>query len=337
MAVNLIDQFGRERTREILESSFAQFQADRAVVDLARKVRQQEESLAGYEEAMACHLGDFKEYSAIRRQLSDLERQGARLEGVSRGEREKRQRQLNALRKRMKDHPCHRCPEREQHARWAERWWKLKRETDALSQQIRSRTGAVAKVFDRVTDVLVDRGYLSIDDDGGTSLTVHGATLKRIYGERDLLVAECLRRNVWNQLDAPSLAAMACALVFEPRRDEGLVSDRYLPKGAFRPALEKTTELWSVLDDLERNNRLPGSEPIATGLSLAMHGWARGGSLNKVLEDADMAAGDFVRWTKQTIDLLDQLSLVAQGPVGRTARQALESIRRGIVAYSSVA
>ncbi|WP_426515262.1 DEAD/DEAH box helicase [Diaminobutyricibacter sp. McL0618] len=337
MAVNLIDQFGRERTREILESSFAQFQADRAVVDLARKVRQQEESLAGYEQAMSCHLGDFKEYSAIRRQLSDLERQGARLDGVSRGEREKRQRQLNALRKRMKDHPCHRCPEREQHARWAERWWKLKRETDALSQQIRSRTGAVAKVFDRVTDVLVDRGYLSIDDDGGTSLTVHGATLKRIYGERDLLVAECLRRNVWNQLDAPSLAAMACALVFEPRRDEGLVSDRYLPKGAFRPALEKTTELWSVLDDLERAHRLPGSEPIATGLSLAMHGWARGGSLNKVLEDADMAAGDFVRWTKQTIDLLDQLSLVAQGPVGRTARQALESIRRGIVAYSSVA
>jgi ATP-dependent RNA helicase HelY len=337
MAVNLIDQFGRERTREILESSFAQFQADRAVVDLARKVRQQEESLAGYEEAMSCHLGDFREYSAIRRQLSDLERQGARLDGVSRGEREKRQRQLNALRKRMKDHPCHRCPEREQHARWAERWWKLKRETDALSQQIRSRTGAVAKVFDRVTDVLVDRGYLSIDDDGSTSLTVHGATLKRIYGERDLLVAECLRRNVWNQLDAPSLAAMACALVFEPRRDEGLVSDRYLPKGAFRPALEKTTELWSILDDLERDHRLPGSEPISTGLSLAMHGWARGGSLNKVLQDADMAAGDFVRWTKQTIDLLDQLSLVAQGPVGRTARQALESIRRGIVAYSSVA
>ena len=36
MAVNLIDQFGRERTREILESSFAQFQADRAVVGLAR-------------------------------------------------------------------------------------------------------------------------------------------------------------------------------------------------------------------------------------------------------------------------------------------------------------
>jgi ATP-dependent RNA helicase HelY len=166
---------------------------------------------------------------------------------------------------------------------------------------------------------------------------VHGRTLKRIYGERDLLMAECLRRNAWSQLDAPSLAAMACALVYEPRRDEGNASERYLPKGAFRPALEKTNEIWSRLDDLERQNRLPGSEPVATGLSLAMHSWARGGSLNKVLEDADMAAGDFVRWTKQTIDLLDQLSLVADGPVGRTARQALDAIRRGIVAYSSVA
>ena len=52
MAVNLIQQFGRDRTREILESSFAQFQADRAVVDLARKAREQEKSLAGYAEAM---------------------------------------------------------------------------------------------------------------------------------------------------------------------------------------------------------------------------------------------------------------------------------------------
>src|SRR5215217_2623562 len=52
MAVNLIEQFGRDRTREILESSFAQFQADRAVVDMARKARQLEESMAGYEKSM---------------------------------------------------------------------------------------------------------------------------------------------------------------------------------------------------------------------------------------------------------------------------------------------
>jgi len=44
-----------------------------------------------------------------------------------------------------------------------------------------------------------------------------------------------------------------------------------------------------------------------------------------------------VRWTKQTIDLLDQLSVVADAPVGATARVALDAIRRGIVAYSSFA
>ncbi|SEH83693.1 MULTISPECIES: DEAD/DEAH box helicase [unclassified Leifsonia] len=336
MAVNLIDQFGRGRTREILESSFAQFQADRAVVDLARKAMQQEQSLAGYEEAMTCHLGDFRDYFAIRRELTDLERSGSRMETASSSDREKRQRQLAGLRKRMKDHPCHRCTEREQHARWAERWWKLKRDTDRLRSQIQSRTGAVAKVFDRVSDVLLELGYLT-QDDGGTALTVHGRTLKRIYGERDLLVAECLRRNVWKDLDAPGLAAMACALVFEPRREEGLAADRNLPRGAFRPALEKTITLWSRLEDLEQENRLPGSEPPSTAISLAMWMWSRGSGLDAVLSEADMAAGDFVRWTKQTIDLLDQLSLVANGNIGRVARQALESIRRGIVAYSSVA
>ena len=41
MAVNLVGQVGRDRARELLESSFAQFQADRAVVGLARQVRTQ--------------------------------------------------------------------------------------------------------------------------------------------------------------------------------------------------------------------------------------------------------------------------------------------------------
>lgn len=335
MAVNLIEQFGRDRTREILESSFAQFQADRAVVDLARKVRSQEDSLAGYAKSMTCHLGDFVEYSTIRRELTDLERKGLS-NTASRAERDKRQRHLQELRRRMKQHPCHACPEREQHARWAERYWKLKRETEQLSQQIRSRTGAVAKVFDRVTDVLLELGYL-VNGDDGLALTAPGRMLRRIYGERDLLVAESLRRGFWDALDAPSLAAMATTLVFEPRREEGEAGTRRLPKGPFREAFDRTGDLWSTLDDLERHHRLPGSQPPSTGLALAMYRWANGTGLDAVLMEADLAAGDFVRWTKQTIDLLDQLSIVADGEVGRTARRALDQIRRGIVAYSSVA
>ena len=337
MAVNLIDQFGRERTREILESSFAQFQADRAVVDLAQKVRQQQTSLDGYATKMNCHLGDFVEYSGIRRELSDLERKGAgRADVESRGQRERRQHQLNSLRKRMKAHPCHTCPDREQHARWAERWWKLKRETDRLTSEIRGRTGAVAKVFDRVTDILMTLGYL-VTEDGVVSLAPAGRMLRRIYGERDLLVAESLRLGLWNDLDAASLAAMACSLVYEPRRDEGQLGDAYLPRGNFREAFDETGNLWARLDDLERDSKLPGTQPLSTGLCLAMYRWAQGARLDTVLAEADMAAGDFVRVTKQTIDLLDQLSVVADIPVGGTARKALDAIRRGIVAYSSVA
>ncbi|MBC7589685.1 MAG: DEAD/DEAH box helicase [Salinibacterium sp.] len=338
MAVNLIDQFGRERTREILESSFAQFQADRAVVDLARKVRSQEQSLDGYATSMTCHLGDFTEYSGLRRELSDLERKGQSRAGASsRAERDRRQHHLTDLRRRMKQHPCHACPERDQHARWAERWWKLKRETEALTSQIRSRTGAVAKVFDRVTDVLSHLGYLQTNKAGDLMLNANGRMLRRIYGERDLLVAESLRRGFWNELDQASLAAMATTLVYEPRREEGQLGDRHLPRGRFREAFDNTGNLWSELDDLERLNKLPGSQPLSAGLALAMYRWASGTSLDAVLREADMAAGDFVRVTKQVIDLLDQLSVVADGEVGRTARSALDSIRRGIVAYSSVA
>jgi ATP-dependent RNA helicase HelY len=344
MAVNLIQQFGRTRTREVLEQSFAQFQADRAVVDLARRVRTQEESLGGYEEAMTCHLGDFREYSSLRRELSDLERKNARAEGrgpgehESRGERDRRQRQIADLRKRMKQHPCHACAEREAHARWAERWWRLKRETDQMRSQISGRTGAVAQVFDRVTDVLTELGYVVASTGGGDGeleVTPSGRVLMRIYGERDLLVSECLRRGIWNELDAPGLAALASSLVYEPRR-ESEAGERGLPRGAFRAALEATEAVWEELSALEVQHRLPEGTAPSPGLALATQKWAQGAALDVVLRDAELAAGDFVRWMKQAIDLLDQLSIVADGPLGRKARQAIDGIRRGIVAYSGV-
>jgi len=340
MAVNLIQQFGRTRTREILEQSFAQFQADRAVVDLARRVRKQEESLSGYEAAMTCHLGDFREYSSLRRELSDLERKNARAEGrgpgqhESRGERERRQRQIGDVRRRMKQHPCHACAEREAHARWAERWWRLKRETDQLRAQISGRTGAVAQVFDRVTEVLRELGYVA--GEGELEVTDAGRVLMRIYGERDLLVSECLRRGLWDDLDAAGLAALASCLVYEPRREGLDAGEAGLPRGAFRAALEATEAVWEELSALEVTHRLPEGSPPSPGLAQATQLWARGADLDLVLRNAQLAAGDFVRWMKQAVDLLDQISIVADGPLGRRARQAIDGIRRGIVAYSGV-
>ncbi len=263
MAVNLIDRFGRDRARQILESSFAQFQADRAVVGLARKVREEEESLAGYAAAMECDRGDFAEYAGIRRELGDLEKLNRKDAAASRSTRDERIRQIAALRKRMLRHPCHECPDREHHARWAERHAKLSHSVARLRQQIDTRTGTVARIFDRVLDVLADLDYVVVTAAGETSLTPAGRTMRRIYGERDLLVAESLRRGLWTRLDAAGLAALACCLVYEPRRDEAGVGERGLPRGAFREALGQTRDLWQVLDDLEREHRLPGSVPRA--------------------------------------------------------------------------
>ncbi len=334
MAVNLIDRVGRARARQILESSFAQFQADRAVVGLATQVREAEESLEGYRAAMACEHGDFLAYAGLRRELGDLERKQRSDGHVSRSVRDKRLRRLETLRTELRRHPCHRCPDREAHARWGERYTKLKAQTDRIRAQIAKRTGTVARRFDRILEVLKTLDYISGKGDA-TALTDAGRTMRRIYGERDLLVAESLRQGLWKDLDAPSLAAMACALVYEPRRDDG-AGEHGLPRGAFRTAWERTTTLWAELDDLEQAHGLPGTEPLAPGLSGAMQAWARGALLERVLSDTDLAAGDFVRWAKQTIDLLDQLSQVApDAALARTARSALEGLRRGIVSHGT--
>ena len=47
-----------------------------------------------------------------------------------------------------------------------------------------------------------------------------------------------------------------------------------------------------------------------------------------------MLAGDFIRWMKQIVDLLDQIAQAAQDEVAATAREAIDKIKRGIVAYS---
>jgi len=450
MAVNLVGQVGRARARDILETSFAQFQADRAVVGLARQARRQEEALDGYAEAMRCHLGDFPEYARLRRRIADreteLSRSGSRdrraeavaslerlrrgdvirvmtgrragwvvvvdpgtpggadgprptvlsidrqvhrlsladvpqaVEPVTRvavpknfstrtpqarrdlastlrnalgafddapgapgpGERGRRDRsaaaddaELLRLRSQLRSHPCHGCADREDHARWAERWWRLHRETDALTRRIEGRTNTIARVFDRVCDLLTERGYLA-----GDAVTPTGKRLQRIYAESDLLVAECLREGVWAGLDAPGLAACVSAVVYESRRDDGGLSPR-TPGGPVREALAETVRIWSQLEDRERQHKLTVTPEPDLGLTWAVHRWASGQRLESVLKDGDLAAGDFVRWCKQVVDLLGQVQQAAgDDEAGRalrlTADRAIEGVRRGVVAYSSV-
>jgi Superfamily II RNA helicase len=265
MAVNLTAAFGAHRASQVLERSFAQFQADRSVVGLAQVISEKQTSLEGYEQAMQCHLGDFIQYSTIRSDISELERSGSSLR--SRGGKDMQntklmrthESKLADLKRQLRAHACHGCNEREAHARWGERYQKLRREVIQAVNQIEQRTNQVAKTFERICSLLTQLEYLKPDGDD-LEVTAAGNRLAKIYGDRDLLIAECVNRGVWQQLDAASLASMAAALVYENRRDEGDYEPK-LPKGEFREALVATEEIQQRLYELQEEFRLPKKVP----------------------------------------------------------------------------
>ena len=84
MAVNLTGWAGRARASALLESSFAQFQADRGVVGLTRQVRKNHQAMDELAAAMTCEQGDFAEYARIRRTLTEREGDLSRSRATSR-------------------------------------------------------------------------------------------------------------------------------------------------------------------------------------------------------------------------------------------------------------
>ena len=334
MGVNLISAFGLDLASSILEKSFAQYQADKSVVGIASNIEQREKSLAGYEEAMECHMGDFKEYSTIRRDITDLEKKLAfakkRDMRESKG-RHLEEKRLAELKRRLRAHPAHRCPERETHARWGERYQKLKREIEKDLEKIDSRTNRVSKTFVRIVALLNQLGYLQGEDE--LEVTPKGERLAKIYGERDLLIAECVNQGAWKGLDPANLAALAVALVYEGKREDNEYQPK-IPKGQFEVALEKTERIQRELAELQNDYQLKAETPLELGLCYPMFRWAKGANLDTVLDITGMLPGDFIRWSKQLIDLLDQLSTSADAKVAETAYQATDLVKRGIVAYS---
>jgi ATP-dependent RNA helicase HelY len=240
---------------------------------------------------------------------------------------------ISELRRQMRAHPCHGCPDRESHARWAERWWRLRRETDRVAHTVEGRSNSVARTFDRVCELLVDLGYLT---EGGAAVTSQGDYLKRLYTEKDLLAAECLRRDLWKRLDPPSLAAIVSTLLHEPRRDEADVSPR-MPNDDVREAYEAMVRRWSLLEDIERSHMLPQTSCPDAGMAWMMHRWASGQRLEVVLRDSEIGAGDFVRRCKQVVDLLGQIGDAAPDrTLAVTARRAIDSVMRGVVAADRI-
>lgn len=442
MAVNLVGSVGAQASRELLESSFAQFQADRSVVGLARQVQRNNETLSVYEAEMECDCGDFTEYFQLRVKIGEREKElarasqyerrasvsasleelkigdviqitGGRRAGLAvvldpghvgfgelrplvltedrwagrvsagefsgpvktlgrvrvprhfnhrapaerrdlaarlrsakldrppttrrRGSGSGEDKELMSLRKAMRAHPCHACPDREEHARWAERRHRLSRDTDGLRDKVANRTNSLSRTFDRICELLTERGYLTADGE----VTDPGRMLARLWTEADLLVAECLRTGVWEDLAPYELAAAASVVLYESRRE--VDEQASIPRGAVTTAIDGSLRVYQQLLSDERRLGLEQTREPDLGFAWPIYRWAKGEPLAKVLAsghqlDGDMPAGDFVRWARQVIDLLGQLAEApgAASSLRETARAAMDSINRGILAYSSV-
>jgi len=237
---------------------------------------------------------------------------------------------IEALRGRLRKHACHGCPDMQLHLRDLARRARLEREAEALEQRVSGRSHVLARTFGRVCAVLERLDYIE-----GDEVTAAGRRLAALYAELDLLAAECLRRGTWAGLGPADLAACVSALTFESRRADDAGPAR-LPHGRPREVLADMTSLWEELTAVEDGQHLSFLRQPDLGFAWTAHAWARGTSLEKLI-DADLTAGDFVRSVKQLIDLLGQLAVAdAGGELGSTARAAADLLRRGVVAYSSV-
>ena len=323
MSINLISQFGSSRARTSLESSLAQFQADKAVVGLAKQIRKNEGARDDLFNQSKCDQGDFVEYSSMRAAIKKLETDSKR----SKRKRHEIEEEIGSIRKRMKNHACHGCPDRENHSRIAERAQRLQREIDGLQERINSRTNVIAKRFDRIKLILDKFGYINND-----AIAQSGKMLAKIYGETDLLIAESIQAGVFNQLSPADLVAVISSCIYESRSEEAAK----VPRGEVQNALAIISKIYGKIHEAESDLNLEPMRAPDFGFCWASHKWASGHSLTSILKGSDLTVGDFVRSMKQIIDLLRQLRAAAPD-LQVVIDQALAKIDRGVIAYAGAA
>jgi len=73
--------------------------------------------------------------------------------------------------------------------------------------KIEGRTNVIPRTFDRLCAVLRELGYLD-----GDKVTNTGQMLSKIYSDADLVLAEAIRRDIFNALEPIEL--VACSITF---------------------------------------------------------------------------------------------------------------------------
>ena len=264
--------------------------------------------------------------------------------------------ELMSLREAMRKHPGHRLADREDRVRIGERYLRVERDNEQIRNKVSAATNSLARTFDRIVGLLTERGFIEETGgqersdsgkrrDGDPRVTADGRLLARIYSESDLLVAECLRTGVWKGLQPAELAAVLSAMVFESRGGEGPTPTHAvdMPTNGVRKALAETRRLSGQLRADENRHRINPSREPDEGFVAAVYRWATTGDLAAALAASDVSgngtplpAGDFVRWCRQVLDLLDQVRNAGpEAGLRAAAKRAIDDVRRGVVAVDS--
>jgi ATP-dependent RNA helicase HelY len=239
------------------------------------------------------------------------------------------ERRARALEREAAGHPCHACPDRPDHERWAERASKLEHEVAALERRIRSRTETLGRQFDRVVAVLHELGCVR-----GFTLTERGEQLRQIYAEGDILVVEAVAERAFDGLSPSEMAALLSAIVYEsrertPRRTE-------IPTRSLRERYRELSGIWARVRQAEDSHQVELVRELDPGFMPTIFEWAEGKPLDDVLASSGLTPGDFVRNCKQLLDLLGQVEHVAGPELAAVARTAHQSVNRSVVSYTGL-
>jgi len=243
-------------------------------------------------------------------------------------------------------HPVEFDPDLRERMRAAGQAERYERELAEIAGRVEGHHRSLGREFDRVIDVLAERGYVdrSLPDGGAPgaaswTLTAKGAVLTRIFHECDLLIAECLDAGYLADLDAPALAGLLSTFVYEHRSPEP-PSPPWFPDDTVRSRWRRVAAMSEDLAAEERSRGLGMHRPPDPGFFAQAHAWVAGHDLRAVVVDEHgfdtVTGGDFVRTTKQLVDLARQLADVAPDPATRrAAAEVAAEAFRGVVADAS--
>lgn len=248
-----------------------------------------------------------------------------------------------ALRRQVQMHPVHGWKNREDIAQVAVQYIKAQRRLEFEQKATGPSTDSLAAQFNRIVALLEELDYVetAVDAEGvkTAEITMEGERLARIHHESDLLVAQCLRRGIWDDLDPAELAAVASVVVFENRKESGEAME--VPTDDLATAIDNTIRIYEELNFDEKRHGLSGTRVPELSFATAIHQWTAGAPLEYCLKAAEasgavLTPGDFVRWCRRVIDLLDQLRQTAYSDeVKATGRKAVKAINRSVVALEA--